>query len=182
MIAFEEPRTIEDLQKTGYANLALTKKNGLDYERVTKAKEHGKKLKMSSFKSFEGEINANFKLKPTEATTRESKRCGALGYKVGMTHFWDKWGKMQPCTVIQLDRCQVTQVKTVEHDGINAIQLGIGQAKLHKMKKPELGHFLKHYLPPKQHLAEFRVTPENFLPVGYCIGPRHFKIGQFVDV
>ena len=45
-----------------------------------------------------------------------------------------------------------------------------------------MGHFLKHYLPPKEHLAEFKVTPENFLPIGYCIGPRHFKIGQFVDV
>lgn len=41
---------------------------------------------------------------------------------------------------------------------------------------------MKHYLPLKADLAEFKVTPENFLPVGYVIGPRHFKIGQFVDV
>ena len=50
------------------------------------------------------------------------------------------------------------------------------------MNKPQIGHYLKHYLPPKKDLAEFKVTPENFLPVGYCIGPRHFKIGQLVDV
>jgi len=45
-----------------------------------------------------------------------------------------------------------------------------------------VGHYLKYNLPPKEHLAEFKVTPENFLPIGYCLGPRHFKIGQFVDV
>lgn len=73
-------------------------------------------------------------------------------------------------------------MKTVEKDGVNSIQLGIGEAKVQKMKKPQIGHYLKHYLPPKDALAEFKVTPENFLPVGYCIGPRHFKIGQLVDV
>ena len=41
---------------------------------------------------------------------------------------------------------------------------------------------MKYNLPPKRHLAEFKVTPENFLPIGYYLGPRHFKIGQFVDV
>lgn len=41
---------------------------------------------------------------------------------------------------------------------------------------------MKYNLPPKHDLAEFRITPENFLPIGYCLGPRHFKIGQFVDV
>ena len=50
------------------------------------------------------------------------------------------------------------------------------------LKKPQAGHFLKFNLPPKRHLTEFPVTPENFLPVGYCLSPRHFQIGQFVDV
>lgn len=50
------------------------------------------------------------------------------------------------------------------------------------MKKPQAGHFLKHNLPPKRNLTEFKVTPENFLPVGYQLSPRHFRIGQFVDV
>ena len=51
-----------------------------------------------------------------------------------------------------------------------------------KINKAQAGHFLKYNLPPKAHLAEFKVTPENFLPIGYCLGPRHFKIGQFIDV
>ena len=76
----------------------------------------------------------------------------------------------------------MTQVKTTEREGYNAVQVGIGEKKPHKLLKPEIGHFLKHNLPPKRDLAEFKVTPENFLPVGYCLGPRHFKIGQWVDV
>jgi len=73
-------------------------------------------------------------------------------------------------------------VKTKEKDGVDSIQVGVGEAKINKIKKPQIGHFLKHNLPPKKHLAEFQVTKENFLPVGYCLGPRHFKIGQWVDV
>ena len=76
---------------------------------------------MNTFTSFEDQINAQFDLQPTEASTRLSKRAGVMGYKVGMTHIWDKWGKQVPCTVIQLDRCQVIQVKTQENDGVNAI-------------------------------------------------------------
>ena len=56
--------------------------------------------KIETFKSFEEEINSQFKIQPTEASTRASLRVGAIGYKVGCTHFWDKWGKLQPCTVI----------------------------------------------------------------------------------
>lgn len=50
------------------------------------------------------------------------------------------------------------------------------------MKRPQIGHLLKNNLPPKRHLAEFVVAPELLLPIGYCLGPRHFKIGQLVDV
>jgi hypothetical protein len=78
----------------GLANLALTKKNGMDYERVTRSHNYGITNKMDSFKSFEEEINSQFKLTPTEATDRNTKRVGAIGYKVGCTHFWDKWGKL----------------------------------------------------------------------------------------
>jgi hypothetical protein len=58
------------------------------------------KNNLKSFRSFEEEINKNFKLVPTRQADRLSTRVGVMGYKVGMTHFWDKWGKLQPCTVI----------------------------------------------------------------------------------
>jgi large subunit ribosomal protein L3 len=51
----------------------------------------------------------------------------------------------------------------------------------HRIKKPQIGHLLKHNLPAKEVLGEFAVTPENFLPIGYMLGPRHVKIGQYVD-
>jgi len=119
---------------------------------------------------------------PSEAVDRNSKRVGLLGYKMGMTHIWDKWGKLTACSVIQVDRCQVTQVKSKAHDGVNSIQVGIGELLLSRMKKPQIGHLLKNNIPPKADFGEFVVTPENFLPLGYMLGPRHFRVGQLVDV
>jgi hypothetical protein len=116
-----EPKTISELHRLGYANLRLTKEHGLDYESICNSEEYGVTNVQDAFKSFEEEINAQYDIQPTEATVRDSLRVGAIGYKVGCTHFWDKWGKLQGCTVIQLDRCQVTQVKTKEKDGVNAI-------------------------------------------------------------
>jgi hypothetical protein len=106
-LGFEEPRTIKELETTGLANLAQTKP--LDYS------------SLSGFKSFESEINTNFSLEKTEPATNKSQRTGLIGYKMGMTHYWDKWGAAVPCTVIQVDRCQVTQIKTMEKDGVNAV-------------------------------------------------------------
>ena len=54
--------------------------------------------------------------------------------------------------------------------------------RIDKIKRPQAGHFLKYNLPPKKHMTEFMITPENFLPVGYMLTPRHFHIGQFIDV
>ena len=78
-----------------------------------------------------------------------SKRSGLLGYKVGMTSTWDRWGIKIPLTVIQVDRCQVTQVKTEAKEGFSGLQLGSGARNLKRLKKPEIGHLLKHDLPPK---------------------------------
>ena len=61
---------------------------------------------------------------------------GLLGYKIGSTHFWNKWGQIVPCTVLQIDRCQVTQVKTKEKDGMNTIQVGVGEERLKNLNKP----------------------------------------------
>jgi len=182
--AVPEPLSISELHQMGQDNLGLTKV--IDYAKIFEdPSNHPAKREPCTFHSLEDQANAVAgydKLQATEPIDRHSKRVGLLGYKIGMTHFWDRWGAQTPCTVVQVDRCQVLQVKQAEKDGHDAIQVGCGEQRLRKVKRPQLGHFLKHGLPPKQHLAEFRVTPENLLPIGYLLGPRHFKLGQFVDV
>jgi large subunit ribosomal protein L3 len=109
-------------------------------------------------------------------------RTGLLAVKIGMTSEWDKWGVHHPLTVLQVDRCHVVQVKTKETDGYYALQLGVGEQHLRKLKKPQLGHFIKVDLPPKKLLREFQVTPDCLLPIGYEVLARHFTVGQSVDV
>lgn len=85
------------------------------------SKRYGVVNQTKTFKSFEDEINKHYPITPSAPISRLSKRVGLMGYKIGMTHFWDKWGKLTPCTVIQVDRCQITQIKTKEKDGVDAI-------------------------------------------------------------
>jgi hypothetical protein len=125
------------------------------------------------------EVNKPFVLKKVEPT-KESQRVGLLGYKVGMTGVWDRWGTWLPLTVIKIDRCQVTQVKTEQTDKYTAIQLGIGEDRT--PTRPMLGHFLKFNLAPKKHLKEFKITKDNILPIGYMLTVRHFIPGQLVDI
>jgi large subunit ribosomal protein L3 len=101
--------------------MTLSVPDGLDYDKILSSKKFGITNQSKTFKSFEDEINKNFGLEPSAPVDRLSKRVGLVGYKVGMTHFWDKWGKLTPCTVIQVDRVQVTQIKTFDKDGVNAI-------------------------------------------------------------
>ena len=135
-----------------------------------------------TFGSLEKDINSKYDVKDVLPASINSRRCGAIGYKIGMTSIFDKWGIAIPCTVIQIDRCQVIQVKENNGKSENTIQVGAGEANLKLLKKSLQGHFLKAGVPAKKHLAEFKVTSENILPVGYMIGPSHFKIGNFVDV
>ena len=66
----------------------------------------------------------------------------------------------------KVDRCQVIQVKTKAKDGIDALQIGAGQKNLKRLKKPEIGHYLKVGVPPKESVCEFKISPENALPPG----------------
>ena len=75
-----------------------------------------------------------------------------IGKKVGMTQIFDEKGKVIPVTVIEAGPCLVAQVKSVETDGYNAIQLGFGDVKESKLNKPEKGHFAKAKLALKKHL------------------------------
>ena len=80
---------------------------------------------------------------------------GLLGKKVGMTSVFSADGKNVPCTVIEVGPCVVTQIKSVEKDGYEAVQLGFEEAKEKNTSKPMLGHFAKSGTTPKRHLAEF---------------------------
>ena len=80
-----------------------------------------------------------------------------IGKKIGMTQIFDEHGKVIPVTVIEAGPCLVSQVKSVETDGYNAIQLGYGDVKESKINKPSKGLFAKAKLAPKKHLREFRM-------------------------
>ena len=114
--------------------------------------------------------------------TPRSKRCGALGMKCGMTQAWNRWGQLIPLTVIEIQDCQVIQVKTPEREGFAALQLGAGWQKRKRLNKSAVRHFESRALPLKRYLREFKVTEDALLPVGTSITAAHFVPGQSVDV
>ena len=105
-----------------------------------------------------------------------------IGKKVGMTQIFDESGKVIPVTVIEAGPCVIAQVKTVESDGYNAIQLGFGDVKESKVNKPEKGHFAKANLKAKKHLREFRVDEVESYKVGDEIKADTFEKGDKIDV
>jgi large subunit ribosomal protein L3 len=105
-----------------------------------------------------------------------------VGKKVGMTQIFDEKGLVVPVTVIEAGPCVVAQVKTVETDGYNAIQLGFGAVKENKVNKPEKGHFAKAKLTPTKHLREFRVDDVSSVKVGDEIKADAFVAGDSVDI
>ena len=105
-----------------------------------------------------------------------------LGKKVGMTQIFDEEGKVIPVTVIEATPCTVTQIKTVEQDGYQAVQLGFGDVKERKVNKPELGHFKKNGLTPKKYLREFRLDSIEGMNVGDELKADVFAAGDRVDI
>ena len=106
---------------------------------------------------------------------------GLIGKKVGMTQIFDESGKVIPVTVIEAGPCVVAQVKSVETDGYNAIQLGFGEVKAKRVNKPSMGHFAKSKLEAKKHLREFRVDTAD-VKVGDEIKADVFAAGDKIDV
>ena len=105
-----------------------------------------------------------------------------IGQKVGMTQIFDEKGHIVPVTAIEVGPCTVTQVKTVDQDGYNAIQLGFQDVKESKLTKPELGKFTKSKLQPKKYLREFRVDSVEGINVGDELKADVFQAGDKVDI
>ena len=107
---------------------------------------------------------------------------GIIGKKLGMTQIFDEKGRVIPVTVIEAGPCVVAQVKTVETDGYNAVQLGFGDVKPSKINKPEAGHFAKANLTAKKHLREFRLDDISNVKVGDEVKADIFAEGETVDI
>ena len=106
---------------------------------------------------------------------------GLIGKKIGMTSLFDDNGKNIPCTVLEAGPCLVTQVRTIEVDGYNAVQLGFDDKAEKKVSKAAEGHFKKAKVTPKKKLVEFQ-NFEQELNLGDTVTVEHFLEGDFVDI
>jgi len=107
---------------------------------------------------------------------------GILGTKLGMTQVFDDEGRAIPVTVVKAGPCTVTQIKTNQTDGYNAIQIGYDQVKPKAINKPEIGHLAKSSAPPLRHLREYRVDDTSNFELGQPVNTDMFSIGQIIDV
>lgn len=106
---------------------------------------------------------------------------GIIGKKVGMTSFYDDNGKNIPCTIIEAGPCVITQIKSTDKDGYNALQLGFEDQKESRVNMPKMGHFKKARVTPKKKLVEFRGFDGEF-SLGDSITVEIFEEGEYVDV
>ena len=105
-----------------------------------------------------------------------------IGKKVGMTQIFDEKGNIIPVTAIEVGPCTVTQIKTVDQDGYQSIQLGFEDVKESKLTKPELGKFKKSKLAPKKYLREFPIESVEGINVGDEFKADVFEVGDRVDI
>jgi len=107
---------------------------------------------------------------------------GVLGTKLGMTQVWDDKNRVVPVTVIEVSPNVVTQIRTVDNDGYDAIQIAAGAIDPRKVTKPLKGHFDKAGVTPRRHLAEVRTTDASDYTVGQELSVETFEAGAVVDV
>lgn len=107
---------------------------------------------------------------------------GIIGRKVGMMQLFDETGKAIPVTVISAGPCKVTEIRTQEKDGYTAVQMGFGEVKENKVKKPVAGFYKKIKVSPMRVLREFRANDTKGFEVGQEIKASIFEVGQYVDV
>ncbi len=107
---------------------------------------------------------------------------GILGKKIGMTSIFDDNGQMIPCTIIEAGPCYVTQVKTKDRDGYDAVQLGFDEIKERLVNKPMKGHFKKSGVKPLRLISEFRTFNGSKFELGQEVRVDAFQQGDVVDV
>jgi large subunit ribosomal protein L3 len=107
---------------------------------------------------------------------------GILGEKLGMTQVWDDANRVVPVTVVKAGPCVVTQVRTPEVDGYEAVQIAFGAIDPRKVTKPQGGHFAKAGVTPRRHLVEIRTADAGGYTLGQEISAELFESGQRVDV
>ena len=105
-----------------------------------------------------------------------------LGKKLGMTQIFTEQGAVVPVTVIEAGPATVTQIKTVETDGYDAVQIGFEDAKPQRVNKPMTGHFAKNEIAPKKYLAEFKADEGTAYEVGQVITVAEFEVGAKLGV
>jgi large subunit ribosomal protein L3 len=115
-------------------------------------------------------------------STFERNVKGLLGTKLGMTQTWDENNQVVPVTVIAAGTNVVTQVRTPEKDGYNAIQVAFGEIDGKKVTRPSAGHFAKAGVTPRRHVVEIRTNDAPSYEVGQELGADLFDAGQDVDV
>jgi large subunit ribosomal protein L3 len=113
-----------------------------------------------------------------------SKRTGLIGTKIGNSSFYDDSGKSLPVTILKIDECIVSDVKTVEKHGYSSLQLVSidGKKEIKKLNKPQQKIFADLKINPKKIIKEFRVDKDNILDIGSSLNVSHFKTDQYVDV
>jgi large subunit ribosomal protein L3 len=109
---------------------------------------------------------------------------GILGNKIGMAQIFDKNGDVISVTVIKTGPCVITQIKSLDNCGYNAVQIGYTEisANSKNLTKPRLGHFNKVNLPAYRFLKEFRVENSSDYKIGEIVTVENFIIGQCVDI
>jgi large subunit ribosomal protein L3 len=112
----------------------------------------------------------------------DRERKGILGEKLGMTQVWDEAGRLVPVTVVKAGPCVVTQVRTPDKDGYDAVQLGFGSIDPRKVNKPLTGHYDNAGVPPRRHLVEIRTTDASSYTLGQEVTVDLFEAGAIVDV
>ena len=113
-----------------------------------------------------------------------NKRTGLIGTKIGNSSFYDESGKSLPVTILKIDECIVSEIKTIEKNGYSSVQLVSidGKKEIKQLKKPQQKIFANLNIKPKKVIKEFRVDQDNILKVGSTLNVSHFKLDQYVDV